>query len=79
MSLKVLTTEDLEAFKTELLFSIRTMLQESKQASDAKRWIKAKEFAELMSVSDATLQRLRISGEVEFTMFGGRYYYRVPV
>ena len=40
-----------------------------------KRWLTSKDVRELLSISASSLQNLRISGEINGTKIGGKWYY----
>ena len=62
MTLAILTKEDLQEFKTELL-------------ADIKKIVKADEVIKLLNISPGTLQNLRINGTLTYTKIGGTLYY----
>ena len=74
MSLQVLTTNDLQEFKIELLEEIRNILTEQKSVT-SKKWLKSIEVRKLLNISPGTLQTLRINGTLPFTKTGGTNYY----
>ncbi|MBK3516670.1 helix-turn-helix domain-containing protein [Carboxylicivirga marina] len=74
MSIEVLTTEDLKAFKTELLSEIKKLLL-SQDAAQTKQWLKTKEVLRILRISPNTLTNMRISGDLPATKIGGIYYY----
>jgi hypothetical protein len=74
MSLQVLTTNDLQEFKIELLEEIRNILTEQKSVA-SKKWLKSIEVRKLLNISPGTLQTLRINGTLPFTKIGGTNYY----
>lgn len=74
MSLQVLTTNDLQEFKVELLEEIRNILSEQKSVTP-KKWLKSIEVRKLLNISPGTLQTLRINGTLPFTKIGGTNYY----
>jgi hypothetical protein len=74
MSLQVLTTNDLQEFKVELLEEIRNILTEQKSVT-SKKWLKSIEVRKLLNISPGTLQTLRIKGTLPFTKIGGTNYY----
>ena len=74
MSLQVLTTNDLQEFKIELLEEIRNILTEQKSVT-SKKWLKSIEVRKLLNISPGTLQTLRIKGTLPFTKIGGTNYY----
>ncbi|QKJ32825.1 helix-turn-helix domain-containing protein [Mucilaginibacter mali] len=74
MSVEIITKEDLQAFKIELLADLRMIIREVPEKP--KEWMKSAELKKLLKVSHGTLQNLRISGQLKFSKIGGTYYYR---
>lgn len=73
MAIEVLTKEDLNQFKTELLSEISQLVRANPQTK--QKWLKSKEVLELLTISPGTLQNLRINGTLTFTKIGGTIYY----
>jgi phenylacetate-coenzyme A ligase PaaK-like adenylate-forming protein len=73
MAIEVLTKEDLNQFKTELLTAISQLVNANSQ--NKQKWLKSKEVLELLTISPGTLQNLRINGTLTFTKIGGTIYY----
>lgn len=73
MSVNILTTEDLQHFKSELFSELKTMLKTSSEPQ--KKWLKSEEVKKLLKVSPGTLQTLRINGTLQYTKLGGIIYY----
>lgn len=73
MAIEVLTKEDLNQFKTELLSEISQLVCANPQ--NKQKWLKSKEVLELLTISPGTLQNLRINGTLTFTKIGGTIYY----
>ncbi|QOW10155.1 helix-turn-helix domain-containing protein [Kaistella flava (ex Peng et al. 2021)] len=73
MALEVLTKEDLQQFKIELLESIENLLQGKK--TEEKLWLRTSEVKELLNISSGTLQNLRINGTLSYSKIGGTLYY----
>ena len=71
---QLVTLADLEAFKTDLLVSIRHLLSENKSKS-GKKWLKTYEVKKVLAISSGTLQTLRSNGTIPFTKIGGIIYY----
>ena len=71
MGLQVLTVEDLDKFREQLLIDIEALLNFKRP----KKWLKTPEVMELLGMSDATLQSLRNKGEIPFIKLGGTVYY----
>ena len=73
MSVNIITFEDLQQFKTELLAELGTILK--KETQPIKKWLKSEEVKKLLQVSPGTLQTLRINGTLQYTKIGGIVYY----
>ncbi|MCU7616251.1 helix-turn-helix domain-containing protein [Chryseobacterium sp. PBS4-4] len=73
MEINIITKEDLKEFKIELLDDIKNLL--SIKVSEQKLWLRSSEVKELLKISSATLQNLRVSGVLTFTRVGGTLYY----
>ena len=73
MTLAILTKEDLQEFKTELLEDIRNLFQF--RSTEQKLWLKSSEVKELLNISAGTLQTLRINGTLTYSKVGGTLYY----
>ena len=75
MSIEVITKDDLQSFRMQLLNDIRQMIspQETKLI---KPWLKNNEVKKLLGISSNTIQRLRIAGKLRSTKVGGVHYYR---
>lgn len=74
MATTVLTTEDLQEFKKELLQELKFLFPNN-QAAQNKKWLKSKEVRNMLSISPGTLQTLRINGTIPYTKMGGVIYY----
>ncbi|MBY0486662.1 MAG: helix-turn-helix domain-containing protein [Flavobacteriaceae bacterium] len=74
MTVAIVTKEDLQEFKTDLLNDIKKLLQ-SGETTYNKKWLKSKEVIELLKISPGTLQTLRINGTLTYTKIGGTFYY----
>lgn len=71
----IVTKEDLEQFRIQLLEDIRQILI-SKEVKLKKSWLKNADIKELLNISPNTLQRLRVSGKLRHSKVGGTHYYR---
>jgi Helix-turn-helix domain len=71
----IVTKEDLELFRIQLLDDIRQVLI-SQEVKPTKPWLKNDEVKKLLDISTNTLQRLRVSGKLRFSKVGGIHYYR---
>ena len=75
MSMTILTKEDLEEFRLQLLDDIRQLIKPT-EAKLVKPWLKNAEVMKLLDISANTLQRLRVSGSLPSSKVGGVRYYR---
>jgi hypothetical protein len=76
MAIEVITREDLQAFRLQLLSDLRQMFTSS-EAKPQKQWLKNCDVRKLLNVSSNTVQRLRISGKLKSSKIGGVHYYRL--
>lgn len=76
MAVEVITREDLQAFRLQLLSDLRQMFLTS-EAKLQKQWLKNGDVRKLLNVSSNTVQRLRISGKLKSSKIGGIHYYRL--
>ncbi|MEN9440280.1 MAG: hypothetical protein RLZ33_356 [Bacteroidota bacterium] len=74
MATTVLTIEDLQDFKKELLQELKSLFPNSQSAQN-KKWLKSKEVRKMLSISPGTLQNLRINGTIPYSKMGGVIYY----
>lgn len=74
MSVEVITKEDLQAFRNDLLNDIKSLL--GKKIEQPKEWLKAAEARKLLKISAGTLLTLRATGKLHYSKIGGTYYYR---
>ncbi|RAW03492.1 DNA-binding protein [Pseudochryseolinea flava] len=74
MPASIITPDDLQTFKRELLEDIRKMLTQQNPSADRK-WLKSHEVRKLLSLSHGTLQNLRTKGVIPSTKVGGVFYY----
>lgn len=71
---QLITIDDLQDFKLELLSEIRALLNGS-GVSLGKKWIKSEEVRKMLGLSIGKLQTLRINGTLPYTKIGGVIYY----
>lgn len=77
MVFDILTKEDLQQFKKELLEEIRQALKrENSTGSGDKEWLRSREVRKRLDISPGTLQNLRITGILPYKKIGGSMYYR---
>jgi hypothetical protein len=73
MAISIITKEDLQQFKIELLEGIKELLQI--RTTEQKLWLRTAEVKKLLNISSGTLQNLRINGTLSYTKIGGLLYY----
>jgi hypothetical protein len=73
MAIAIITKEDLQQFKIELLESIEKLLQGKK--TEDKLWLRTSEVRKLLNISAGTLQNLRINGTLSYSKIGGVLFY----
>mgnify|MGYP003576734421 CR=1 FL=1 len=74
MSVEIITKEDLQQFKSELLEELLKIIQPDQP--QGKQWLKSQDVRKLLNISPGTLQNLRINGTLRFTQIGTIYYYK---
>lgn len=78
MAVELITKEDLNSFKTELLTEIRTLLKPKASNPAQKEWLKSYEVRKLLSISPGKLQNMRVNGTIVFTQIGDLMFYKCP-
>lgn len=73
MTATIITQDDLQQFKSEILDEIKTLLSGKSLAE--KQWLKSPEVRELLKISPGTLQNLRVNGHLPYTKIGGTIFY----
>ena len=74
MVTNIVTVEDLENFRHQLLSDLQKILVE-KEIGPGRKWLKSHEVRRLLRLSPGTLQNLRINGTLPFTKIGGVIFY----
>ncbi|WGQ10832.1 helix-turn-helix domain-containing protein [Pedobacter gandavensis] len=74
MKIDIITIEDLEQFKMDLMQEIKSVL-DYKNLSQNKEWLRSCEVKNMLKISGGTLQNLRINGTLPFKKIGGTMYY----
>lgn len=73
MAISIITKEDLQQFKIELLEAIKEVLQG--KITEQKLWLRTSEVKKMLKISSGTLQNLRINGTISYSKIGGTLYY----
>jgi len=74
MSVEIVTKEDLEVFRLQILKDIEQLIGGKSQEN--KAWLRCNEVRKLLNVSGGTLQNMRISGKLRSHKVGGIHFYR---
>jgi len=74
MSVEVVTKEDLQAFRQQLLNDLKALL--SFKSNTNREWLRSSEVRKLLKISAGTLQNLRITGKLKPVKIGGIFFYR---
>ena len=69
-----ITKEDLRLFSQTIIGTLKEFLNK-KTSELSLDWVKAKVARQLLSISPASLQTLRISGKLQYRKVLGSYYY----
>ncbi|ALU28215.1 MULTISPECIES: MerR family transcriptional regulator [Myroides] len=69
-----ITKEDLRLFAQTIIGELKEILAKQNKENSLD-WVKAKVARQLLSISPASLQTLRISGKLQYRKILGSYYY----
>jgi hypothetical protein len=75
MAIEIITKEDLQQFRLQLLVDLQQLLS-SQVTPGNKKWLKGKEVRQMLNISSNTLQGLRVSGKIRCSRVGSILYYR---
>jgi hypothetical protein len=71
---QLITVEDLEQFKIELIEEFKVLLKGT-GGPPSNKWLKTHEVKKLLNISSGKLLTLRINGTLPYTKIGGVVYY----
>jgi hypothetical protein len=74
MATTIITPDDLQKFKLELLEEIQKIVN-AKHPAPVRKWLKSHEVRRLLTISPYKLQALRDTGVLPFTKIGAVIYY----
>lgn len=74
MPSSIITTDDLQDFKLELLEDIRSLIT-GPNAQKIKKYLKSYEVREMLNISTGTLHNLRVNGTLPYTRVGNILLY----
>ena len=79
MASEIITPDDLEQFKWELLEVIKGWLDKKEDKpvppKEERKWIKSHQVQRMLGISPGTLQNLRINGTIPYSKVGGVLFY----
>ncbi len=75
MNVEVITKEDLQALRQQLISDLKALLQF--QENSKKEWLRSSEVRNLLKISPGTLQTLRVNGILHPSKIGGIMYYKM--
>lgn len=75
MALDIISIDDLNTFKKQLLVDINELFERERKYDFAKKWLRSNEVLRILKLSNSKLQRMRDNGEIPFTKFGGTIFY----
>lgn len=75
MNIEVITKDDLQQLKVELIAEIRQLVSKGDPKTDSK-WLRSAQVRQLLSISPGTLQNLRVQGLIRYTKIGGSFFYQ---
>ena len=74
MPANIITTEDLQEFKKELLKELVELI--NARPAVPMKWLKSYQVRELLGISPGTLQNLRANGKLECSKVNGLLFYK---
>jgi hypothetical protein len=75
MAQEIITIEDLQQFRLQLLEDLKVLIQPTHNPSQ-KEWLKSSDVRKMLGISHGTLQNLRIKGVLPYRKLGGIMFYR---
>lgn len=76
MNVEVITKQDLQEFKAEILDEIAKLINQKTGGIKPKEWLKSYEVRKLLSISPGKLQNMRVNGTLAYTQIGGLMFYK---
>ncbi len=76
MEISIVTKEDLQEFKSELIEKIENLLSHQPEKNEEEQvWLKSHHVQRMLGISAATLQNLRVNGTMPYSKVGGVIFY----
>ena len=76
MTYEIITQEDLQKFRLQLLDDLTRILSGGVQSQSTKEWLRSSEVRKMLGISHGTLQNLRIKNILPYRKIGGLMYYK---
>lgn len=76
MKLEIVTKEDLQIFKKELLIELSNLIQNQYTQNHQRELYKTYEVMKMLNISKGTLQTFRANGTLPFTKLGKCIYFK---
>lgn len=76
MTYKIITHEDLQKFRLQLLEDLTRIMSGAVQQQTNKEWLRSSEVRKMLGISHGTLQNLRIKNILPHRKVGGLMYYK---
>lgn len=76
MAIEVITKDDLQEFRVQLLSDIKDVLRAVVTPQPVKPWLRSKEVRRILNISAGTLQNLRTRGMIRSSKVGHLHYYQ---
>ncbi len=74
MSVEVITKDDLQTFRLQLINDIKELFLP--KLNRTKDWLRSSEVRKLLNISPGTLQSFRINGTIKSSKIGGIHFYQ---
>lgn len=74
MNVDMITKEDLQSFRLQLIDDLKNLLLPSQKKSE--EWLRSSEVRKKLKISTGTLQNYRISGKLKSSKIGSIHFYR---
>ena len=74
MSVEIITKEDLQVFRLQLLNDLKELLHSHQPTTT--EWLRSSEVRKKLKISASTLQNYRISGKLISSRIGSIHFYR---
>lgn len=75
MQIEILTKNDLNEFKSELLNELKSFMGKTKSSTPQKEWLKSHEVRKLLGISPGTLQTMRVNQVISYSKVGGIFFH----